>query len=88
VLKGLNWGQGGFHDRPVRNVRVHNNVIWCDWGRALEIGAETSAPEIANVRFQDCDIIRTTHIAMRPAHGSGRHDRQLVAKQQARQHRG
>jgi hypothetical protein len=64
VLKGLNWGQGGFHDRPVRNVRVHNNVIWCDWGRALEIGAETSAPEIANVRFQDCDIIRTTHIAM------------------------
>jgi len=64
VLKGLNWGQGGFHDRPVRNVRVHHNVIWCDWGRALEIGAETSAPEIADVRFQDCDIIRTTHIAM------------------------
>jgi len=64
VLKGLNWGRGGFHDRPVRNLHVHNNVIWCDWGRALEIGAETSAPEIADVRFQDCDIIRTTHIAM------------------------
>ena len=64
VLKGLNWGPGGFHDKPVRNVRVHHNVIWCDWGRALEIGAETSAPEIADVRFQDCDIIRTTHIAM------------------------
>jgi hypothetical protein len=64
VLKGLNWGRGGFHERPVRNVRVHDLVIWCDWGRALEIGAETSAPEIADVRFQDCDIIRTTHIAM------------------------
>ncbi len=64
VLKGLNWGPGGFHDRPVQNVQVHNNVIWCDWGRALEIGAETSAPEIAEVRFRDCDIIRTTHIAM------------------------
>ena len=64
VLKGLNWGRGGFHERPVRNVRVHDNVIWCDWGRALEIGAETSAPEIADIRFQDCDIIRTTHIAM------------------------
>ena len=64
VLKGLNWGQGGFHERPVRNVRVHDLVIWCDWGRALEIGAETSAPEIADVQFQDCDIIRTTHIAM------------------------
>ena len=64
VLKGLNWGQGGFHERPVRNVRVHGNVIWCDWVRALEIGAETSAPEIAEVRFRECDIIRTTHIAM------------------------
>lgn len=64
VLKGLNWGKGGFHERPVRNVRVHDNVIWCDWGRALEIGAETSAPDISDVRFQNCDIIRTTHIAM------------------------
>jgi hypothetical protein len=64
VLKGLNWGGGGFHERPVRNVRVQNLVLWCDWGRALEIGAETSAPEIADVRFQDCDIIRTTHIAL------------------------
>jgi hypothetical protein len=64
VLKGLNWGRGGFHDRPVRNVRVHDMVLWCDWGRALEIGAETSAPEIADIRFRDCDIIRTTHIAM------------------------
>jgi hypothetical protein len=64
VLKGLNWGQGGFHERPVRNVRVQDNVIWCDWGRALEIGAETSAPEFAGIRFRDCDIIRTTHIAM------------------------
>ena len=64
VLKGLNWGKGGFQERPVRNVRVHDLVVWCDWGRALEIGAETSAPEIADVRFQDCDIIRTTHIAM------------------------
>ncbi len=64
VLKGLNWGGGGFHERPVQNVRVRDSVIWCDWGRALEIGAETSAPEITDVQFQNCDIIRTTHIAM------------------------
>jgi len=64
VLKGLNWVPGGFQDRPVRNIRARDLVIWCDWGRALEIGAETSAPEIADVRFQDCDVIRTTHIAM------------------------
>ena len=60
VLKGLK----GLDDRPVRNVRVHDNVIWCDWGRGLEIGAETAAPEFANICFRDCDIIRTTHIAM------------------------
>jgi hypothetical protein len=64
VLKGLNSGGGGFQERPVRNVRVQNLVLWCDWGRALEIGAETSAPEIGDVRFQDCDIIRTTHISL------------------------
>lgn len=61
VLKGL---IGGFQDRPVRNVRVHDMVLWCDWGRAIEIGAETSAPEIVDVLFRDCDIIRTAHIAM------------------------
>jgi hypothetical protein len=60
VLKGLK----GLQEQPVRNVRVHDNVIWCDWGRGLEIGAETSAPEFADIRFRDCDIIRTTHIAM------------------------
>jgi hypothetical protein len=64
VLKGLHGGRRGLHERPVRNVRVHDMVIWCDWGRALEIGAETCAPEIADARFRDCDIIRTTHIAM------------------------
>jgi hypothetical protein len=61
VLKGLDAPN---QQRPVRNVRVHGMVLWCDWGRALEIGAETAAPEIANIRFCDCDIIRTTHIAM------------------------
>jgi hypothetical protein len=48
----------------VRNVRASNLVIWCDWGRALEIGAETSAPEMADVVFRDIDVIRNTHIAM------------------------
>ena len=56
-------------ERPVRNVVVERCVLWNDWGRALEIGAETSAPEIANIVFRDCDIIRTTHIAMDIQHG-------------------
>ena len=64
VLKGLNWGKGGYHERAVSGIRVEDMVLWCDWGRALEIGAETSAPEFTDIVFRNCDIIRTTHIAM------------------------
>jgi hypothetical protein len=69
VLKGLKFGKNSFDDRPVRNVRFSRCTIWCDWGRAMEIGAETCAPEIADVLFEDCDIVRTTHIAMDIQHG-------------------
>jgi hypothetical protein len=44
-------------------------VVWNDWGRALEIGAETAAPEMTNLVFRDCDIIRTACIAMDVQHG-------------------
>jgi hypothetical protein len=69
VLKGLKSRTGSFDTRPVQNIDVHGCVIWNDWGRALEIGAETCAPEIAQVTFHDCDIIRTVHIAMDIQHG-------------------
>ncbi|MHB8971215.1 MAG: glycosyl hydrolase family 28 protein [Pirellulaceae bacterium] len=66
VLKGLT---SAFDDRPVRNVQFRGCVVWCDWGRAIEIGAETCAPEITDVTFADCDIVRTTHIAIDIQHG-------------------
>ncbi len=69
VVKGLKARRGALDERPVRNVRFHRCVVWCDWGRAMEIGAETCAPEIADVVFRDCDIVRTTHIAMDIQHG-------------------
>jgi glycosyl hydrolase family 28 len=68
VIKGLKFGNTMDH-RPVRNVQFRRCVIWCDWGRAMEIGAETCAPEIANITFENCDIVRTTHIAMDIQHG-------------------
>ena len=70
VLRALRGGcstetPGRSYDtQPVRNIRMSGLVVWCDWGRALEIGAETCAPEIADVVFRDIDIIRSTHIAM------------------------
>lgn len=70
VVKGLKGVGGNSPDTgSVRNLRFSRCTIWCDWGRAMEIGAETCAPEIADVRFEDCDIIRTTHIAMDIQHG-------------------
>jgi hypothetical protein len=69
VLKGLKSARRSFDDRPVQNVCATGCVIWNDWGRALEIGAETCAPSISQVVFEDCDIIRTTHIAMDIQHG-------------------
>ncbi len=66
VVKGL---KSGFDAQPVRNVRFTRCTLWCDWGRAMEIGAETCAPEIADVAFEDCDVVRTTHIAMDIQHG-------------------
>ncbi len=42
-----------------RRVLVRDCVIWNDWGKCLEIGAETRAEEIADVMFEDCDCIHT-----------------------------
>ena len=67
VLKGVNWGKETYDQRPVHNVRASNLVVCCDWGQALEIGAETSAPEIAYVVFRAPDVIRNMHIAGYPA---------------------
>jgi len=66
VVKGL---KSAFDKLPVRNVRFSRCTLWCDWGRAMEIGAETCAPEIVDVAFEDCDIVRTAHIAMDIQHG-------------------
>jgi hypothetical protein len=64
VLKGISWGKEAHNLRPLRNIRMSGLVVWCDWGRSLEIGAETSTPEIADVVYRDIDIIHSTHIAM------------------------
>ena len=47
-----------------RDVLVENCVIWNDWGKCLEIGAETKAREICDVLFRNCDIIHVTGVAL------------------------
>lgn len=43
-----------------KNVLVRNCVIWNDWGKCLEIGAETRAEEMSSIVFENCDIIHAT----------------------------
>ncbi|MBR6765562.1 MAG: hypothetical protein IKM06_03665 [Clostridia bacterium] len=43
-----------------KNVRVKNCVIWNDWGKCLEIGAETRAEEIFDITFENCNIIHVS----------------------------
>jgi len=65
VIKGLRQRRAvDTKEINVRNVEVSNCVLWNDWGRALEIGAETVADSIGNIVFKDCDIIHHVHIAM------------------------
>ncbi len=47
-----------------RHVIVRDCVIWNDWGKCLEIGAETRAEEICGILFENCAIIHVTGPAL------------------------
>ena len=53
--------RGGKAYDVFRRVRVRDCTIWNDWGKCLEIGAETRAEEICDVTFEDCHVIHATH---------------------------
>src|SRR6266545_3163993 len=75
VVKGLDHDASlQTADTSVRNVRWRNCVVWNDWGRGLEIGAETQAPVMETIIFKNCDVIHFVHRAMDIQHG----DRALV----------
>ena len=48
----------------IENIRVDNCVLWNDWGRALEIGADTFADTIKNISYTNIYIPRFTSVAM------------------------
>ncbi len=62
-------------DKDLRNIYVENCITWCDWGKNIEIGAETCADFMENMRFYNCDCIYLTGPAMDVQHG----DRALVS---------
>lgn len=48
----------------IENIRVDNCVLWNDWGRVLEIGADTFADTIKNITYTNIYIPHFTSVAM------------------------
>ena len=44
----------------VGDVTVSNCVVWCGWGRSLEVGIVTCTPEYQNILFENCDLIHNS----------------------------
>lgn len=51
------------------NITVENCVLWCGWGKTLELGLETAANEYRNIHFKNCDLIHNSSGAMAISNG-------------------
>ena len=61
VLKGIKgWDRADQH-----HITVTGCTVWCDWGSALEVGAETCADEYSDIVWENCDVIHASHVMMR-----------------------
>jgi len=56
--------RGGKSYDVFKDVHISDCVIWNDWGKCLEIGAETRAEEMCDIVFESCDIIHVTGPAL------------------------
>ena len=57
-------GRKQWEDEVTENLYVENCVMWCDWGRTLELGAISQASEIRNIHYKNLDLIHNMHGAM------------------------
>jgi hypothetical protein len=57
-------GHTGYQYDTCEDNLFENCVVWNDWGKALEIGAETRAEHLRRITFRNCDIIHATHPAI------------------------
>jgi hypothetical protein len=60
VIKGLD----KYCQTSNKDMLIEHCVLWCDWGRAVEVGCETVAREYRNIRFEGCDLIHNAAVAI------------------------
>lgn len=48
----------------VEDITVRGCVLWCGWGRTLEIGLETACAQYRNILFADCDLVYNSAVAL------------------------
>lgn len=53
-------GHSGYVNDTCEDIVFENCVVWNDWGKALEIGAETRAEHLRRIVFRNCDVIHVT----------------------------
>ena len=52
------------------NINVENCVLWCGWGKTLELGLETAAAEYRNISYKNCNLIRNSNGALAVSNGN------------------
>ena len=57
-------GHTGYRYDTCEDILFENCVVWNDWGKALEIGAETRAEHLRRIVFRNCDVIHATDPAI------------------------
>jgi len=63
VIKGLKRAYND-NNKIMENIVVDNCVLWNDWGRAMELGAETVTDTMKNITFSNCYIPHFATVAM------------------------
>ncbi len=54
VIKGID----RYDEYDCEDILVENCVLWCDWGKTLEVGFETNCLEMRRITFRNCDVLR------------------------------
>ena len=62
-------GFTAFSEKNSERITVDNCVLWCGWGKTLEIGLATAAKKIKDITFSNCDLIHNQGICISIANG-------------------